>query len=61
MKLREFKKIIDEGVKRAGKTDPLIIIYDDKEREYEIKRIGQTGLIPDVTIKIKRLKVGKGK
>jgi hypothetical protein len=53
MKLKEFKKCIDKGVKYAGTCDPEIEFYIG-EKLYEIKEIGQNVLIPDVIINLKK-------
>jgi len=55
MKLKKFKKIIDKAVKKAKHTDPDILFYV-KEQEFEIKRIGQFSLVPDVTVSLKKIK-----
>lgn len=51
MKLKQFKKIIDECVVRAEHTDPDVTVWF-KKAEYEIRGMGQYSVIPDVTITI---------
>ena len=53
MKLKKFKEIIDKAVEYAGDTDPNITVWRGNT-EYEIKRVGQFEIIPDVTIDIKK-------
>lgn len=51
MKLAKLKEIIDKAVEYAEDTDPNVEIWLG-EVEYFIKRIGQFGVIPNVTIDI---------
>ena len=51
MKLREFKQLIDECVKRAGECDPDVEVHF-KKACYDVRRIGQFGVVPDVVISI---------
>lgn len=51
MKLKELKKIIDKCVKFAENTDPNVEIFCNED-EYEITRMGQFGVVPDVIIDI---------
>ena len=50
MKLKDLKKAIDQAVKYAGKCDPDVEVWLGEKKMYRIKRIGQFGLVPDVTI-----------
>lgn len=51
MKLLKLKEIIDECVKRAGNCDPEVEVWFKKSL-YDIREIGQFGVIPNVTITI---------
>jgi len=52
MKLKELKSIIDAAVEYAGNCDPNVEIWIGDKRAYEIGRIGQYGVEPDVTIHV---------
>lgn len=53
MKLNELKKIIDQASVYAADTDPDVEIWEG-DTFYEIKRIGQFGILPNVIIHIKK-------
>ena len=55
MKLKEFADIINQAVERAGETEPDIEVYDEKERRFNIMRVGQFHLIPDVVITMREV------
>ncbi len=65
--LKELGEVVQWAVDRAGKlyerklgvegADPGIIIYDDAENEYEIVSVGQTSLLPDIEIEIRKIEV----
>lgn len=52
MKLKELKAVIDKAVERAGDCDPDVEVWVGDKRAYRIGRIGQFGVIPDVTIHV---------
>lgn len=52
MKLLKMKEVIDQSVKAAEKTNPNIEFWIGNT-EYELKDIGQFGVIPDVVITLK--------
>ena len=52
MKLKKLKEIIDQCVENAGDCDPEVEIWVGDKKAYRIGRIGQYGLIPDVTISV---------
>lgn len=51
MKLKKLKEIIDKCVENAGDTDPDVEVWF-KKAMYDIREIGQFGVVPDVTITI---------
>lgn len=51
MTLKELKSVIDQAVERAGECDAKVEVWY-KNKGYRIARVGQFGLIPDVTITI---------
>lgn len=55
MKLKKLKKIIDKAVKYVDCTNPNVYVYVN-EQEYEIKRIGQSYLMADLSIHLKKIK-----
>lgn len=55
MKLRKLKEVIDKCLADAGDCNPEVTVWFHK-KEYEIDRIGQFGIVPDVTINIKLIK-----
>lgn len=55
MRLKAFKKVIDECVERAETTDPNVTFEFGKE-ELLIARIGQFSVVPDVVITLKKKK-----
>ena len=52
MKLKKLKEVIDQAVEYAGDCDPDVEIWVGDKKAYRIGRIGQYGLIPDVTISV---------
>ncbi|MBU1067320.1 hypothetical protein KKE60_06005 [Patescibacteria group bacterium] len=58
MKLRKLKGIIDKCIKNAEKLDVNIEIVCEDE-EYVIDEVGQFGVVPDVVLKIRKLKQGE--
>lgn len=52
MKLKELKKVIDKAAEYAGDCDPDVEIWVGNKRAYKIGRIGQFGVVPDVTISV---------
>jgi hypothetical protein len=52
MKLRELKKLIDRATEVAGKCDPNVDVLMGHE-EFEIIKVGQFSVVPDVVIIIK--------
>ncbi len=60
MKLKEFKDIIDKAYKYAEDCDVDVEIYIDRKGNddlndmefFEIKRVGQFQIIPDLTIEL---------
>lgn len=52
MKLKKLKEIIDGCVEQAGDTDPDVEFWIGED-ETELDRIGQFGVVPDVTITVK--------
>jgi hypothetical protein len=59
MKLRDLKKLIDECIERAEDTNPDVYLYYGKETELEIIEVTQFSIVPDVTIKMKKVKYEK--
>ena len=55
IKLKEFKKIIDKAVKRAGETDSHIEFYYN-DNEIALDNIGQFSILPDVVIEFISIK-----
>lgn len=51
MKLKKLKEIIDLCVINAGDCDPDVEVWF-KKAMYDIREVGQFGVIPDVTITI---------
>jgi len=51
VKLRKLKEIIDGCVVRAEDCDPDVEVWF-KKSYYDIREIGQFGVVPDVTITI---------
>jgi hypothetical protein len=52
MKLRKLKEVIDKCVENAGDYDPEVEIWVGDHKAYKVARIGQFGIIPDVTISV---------
>ena len=52
MKLKMLKTLIDEAVAYAGDCDPDVEVWVGEKRAYRIGRIGQFGVVPDVTITV---------
>jgi len=52
MKLKDLKEKIDLAVEFAGETDPDVTIWVGDDTEYEIGRIGQFQIKPDVNIHV---------
>lgn len=52
MKLKELKTAIDKAVEYAGDCDPDVEIWIGDKRAYKVGRIGQFGVVPDVTIHV---------
>ena len=59
MKLKDLKKLVDECVDRAGNTDPDVQLCYGKETELEITEVTQFSIVPDVTIKMRKIKYEK--
>ena len=55
MKLRKLKEVIDEAMEKAGDCNPKATVWLHG-KEYEINRIGQFSVVPDLTINIKLIK-----
>ena len=63
-RLKELGEVVQWAINRAEKlyerklgvegANPGIIIYDDDENEYEIVHVGQTSLLPDIEIEIRK-------
>lgn len=51
MKLRQLKAVIDQAFENAEGMDVEVEVWF-KKRMYRIERVGQFGLVPDVTITI---------
>lgn len=51
MKLRKLKELVDLAVENAGDCDPDVEIWF-KKSIYDIRSVGQFGVIPDLTIEI---------
>jgi hypothetical protein len=51
LRLRELKACIDRAVENAGDGDPEVEVWFRKSM-YRIVRVGQFGIVPDVTITI---------
>lgn len=51
MKLRYLRNLLNKALRFAGNTKPKVRFYID-DKEYYIKRIGQFGVMPDVTIEL---------
>ena len=56
MKLNELLKYLKETKKKAKKLDVDVEFYVG-EKQYDISEIGQYGVIPDVTITLKKIKI----
>jgi len=52
MKLKELKSVIDQAVEYAGDCNPDVEIWIGDKKAYRIGRIGQFGVIPDLTISV---------
>jgi hypothetical protein len=53
MKLKQLKSCIDQCVKKAGKLNPDVEVWVGNSM-YRIKRVGQFGVVPDVTLTVGR-------
>ena len=56
MKLNELLKYLKETKKKAKKLDVNVEFYIG-EKQYEVEEIAQYGVIPDVTITLKKIKI----
>lgn len=52
MKLKKFAKLIRKAVEEAGDTDPDVEVWQG-DSQFEIKSIGQFGVVADVVIHLK--------
>lgn len=52
MTLKELKTIIDQAVDYAGDCDPDVEIWIGDKKAYNIGRIGQYGVVPNVIISV---------
>lgn len=53
MKLRRMKEVIDKAVENLGDLeDAKVEIWVGDKKAYKVGRIGQFGVIPDVTISV---------
>lgn len=53
MQLKELKEIIDKAVENAGHTDPKVEVWFG-DVCYDIDKISQFQIVPDVIIKLKQ-------
>ncbi|USE39216.1 hypothetical protein [Endozoicomonas sp. SCSIO W0465] len=52
MKLKQLKALIDQCVDYAGDCDPIVEIWIGDQTAYQVGRISQFGVVPNVIISV---------